>query len=88
MGGVPRGRADTDRPTVRARLTDGLISPAGKRQYRRARYSAEVGTVTLVGGAGSHLLAALASSNCLVKVPDEVESLEAGAEVTVLLLRS
>jgi molybdopterin molybdotransferase len=80
------GRKDTDRPAVRARLTEGLTSPAGKRQYRRARYSPEDAAVTLVGGAASHLLAALASSNCLVRVPDEVESLEVGAEVTVLLL--
>lgn len=80
------GRGDTDRPLVTARLLDWLDSPAGRRQYRRASYDAERGTVRLIGGPGSHLLAALASCDSLVLVPEEVEHLDAGAEVATLLL--
>ncbi|MCQ1958022.1 molybdopterin molybdotransferase MoeA [Arthrobacter sp. zg-Y826] len=77
--GAPRPRAE-----VPARLTAPLGSPAGKHQVRRGRYTA--GTVEPVGGPGSHLVHALASSNALISVPVGTEHLEAGAEVTVLLL--
>ncbi|GAB3253508.1 molybdotransferase-like divisome protein Glp [Nocardioides dilutus] len=75
-------------PTVTARLTKSLSSPAGRRQYRRG----EVGTddrgtyVDLVGGAGSHLVGDLASANCLIVVPEDVTSVEAGESVEVLML--
>ncbi|KAD3515394.1 molybdopterin molybdenumtransferase MoeA [Arthrobacter yangruifuii] len=77
--GAPRPRTE-----VQARLTAPLGSPAGKHQIRRGRYTA--GTVEPVGGPGSHLLHALAASNALIPVPVGTEHLEAGAEVTVLLL--
>jgi molybdopterin molybdotransferase len=75
-------------PTVAARLTRSLSSPAGREQYRRG----EVGTddrgpfVDLVGGAGSHLVGDLASANCLIVVPADVTSVEAGETVEVLML--
>ncbi len=75
-------------PTVRARLTKSLSSPAGRQQYRRG----EVGTddrgfyVDLVGGAGSHLVGDLASADCLIVVPEDVTSVEAGETVEVLML--
>jgi molybdopterin molybdotransferase len=75
-------------PTITARLTKSLSSPAGKRQYRRG----EAGTddrgtyVDLVGGAGSHLVGDLASANCLIVVPEDVTSVEAGETVEVLML--
>jgi molybdopterin molybdotransferase len=79
------GHAAVHRPRVVARLTDDAQSPAGKRQYRRGRLGAD-GTVSLVGGAGSHLLAALAASNCLVELAEEVVEVAAGTEVSVLVL--
>ena len=42
--------------------------------------------MTPVGGHGSHLLGDLATANALVVVPEEVEALEAGSMVDVLLL--
>jgi molybdopterin molybdotransferase len=75
-------------PTATARLTKSLSSPAGRRQYRRG----EVGTddrgtyVDLVGGAGSHLVGDLASANCLIVVPEDVTSVDAGESVEVLML--
>ncbi|MDM7990350.1 gephyrin-like molybdotransferase Glp [Arthrobacter sp. zg-Y877] len=77
--GAPRPRTE-----VVARLSAPLGSPAGKHQVRRGRFTA--GTVEPVGGPGSHLVHALASSNALISVPVGTEHLEAGAEVTVLLL--
>ncbi|MFF3483989.1 gephyrin-like molybdotransferase Glp [Streptomyces sp. NPDC002701] len=80
------GVADVHRPTVRAtlRTEKALTSPAGRRQFLRGRYTE--GEVTPVGGAGSHLIAALAHADALIVVPESVESVEPGTEVDVVLL--
>ncbi|WP_030377398.1 MULTISPECIES: gephyrin-like molybdotransferase Glp [unclassified Streptomyces] len=80
------GLGDVHRPTVRAVLEAGkaLTSPAGRRQFLRGRYAD--GTVTPVGGASSHLVAALAHADALIVVPEDVESVEPGTEVEVVLL--
>ncbi|MCC3295470.1 molybdopterin molybdotransferase MoeA [Arthrobacter sp. zg-Y411] len=78
--GAPRPRVQ-----VRARLTEPLQSPSGKHQIRRGRYCPD-GTVVPVGGPGSHLMHALASSNALISVPVGTENLPEGTEVTVLLV--
>lgn len=80
------GLPDVHRPVTRAVLeTDkALTSPAGRRQFLRGKYAD--GRVTPVGGAGSHLIAALAHADALIVVPEEKESVEPGAEVEVVLL--
>ncbi len=72
------------RPRVTARLTEALESPAGLRQFRRGALDSASGTVALVGGPGSHLLGALARSDCLIDIPETVTHLPAGDEVVVL----
>lgn len=79
------GHATVHRPRVLARLSDAAQSPAGKRQYRRGLLRPD-GAVSLVGGPGSHLLAALAASNCLVELAADVVEVAAGTEVSVLIL--
>jgi molybdopterin molybdotransferase len=75
------------RPSVTARLTAAVTrSPAGKRQYLRGRYDAGRGEVTPVGGAGSHLVAALARANALIVVPETVTEAAAGAQVETVPL--
>lgn len=83
------GLKDVRRPTVRATLsTDkALASPSGKRQFLRGTYDAGAGTVTPVGGAGSHLIAALAQADALIVLPEDVTSAEPGTETEVILLR-
>lgn len=83
------GLPDVNRPTVRAALaTDkALSSPAGRRQFLRGTYDAEAGTVTPVGGSGSHLIAALAQADALIVLPEDVTSAEPGADTEVILLR-
>ncbi|WP_331452710.1 molybdotransferase-like divisome protein Glp [Streptomyces sp. SS162] len=82
------GLADLHRPRVRARLAAGgpLPSPAGKRQFLRGTYDAGAGTVTPVGGAGSHLVAALAQADALIVVPEDTTLVEPGAEVELVLI--
>jgi molybdopterin molybdotransferase len=79
------GHAATHRPRVPARLASAARSPAGKRQFRRGRLATD-GTVTLVGGPGSHLLAALAAADCLVELAEDRVDIAAGTEVPVHLL--
>jgi molybdopterin molybdotransferase len=70
--------------TVRATTTAALRSPSGRRSYLRGVLSGT--TVDTVRGQGSHQLAALASANALVVVPEDVTELPAGAEVEVIPL--
>ncbi|MET9593605.1 gephyrin-like molybdotransferase Glp [Streptomyces sp. NPDC006516] len=83
------GLPDVHRPRVRATLTtdDTLSSPPGKRQFLRGTYDADAGTVTPVGGAGSHLIAALAQADALIVLPEDVTSVESGTRTEVILLR-
>ncbi|MEV4974504.1 molybdotransferase-like divisome protein Glp [Streptomyces scopuliridis] len=82
------GRKDVHRPVVRATLAAGrtLSSPAGRRQFLRGTYDAEESTITPVGGAGSHLIAALAHADALIVIPEESVSVEPGTEVDVVLI--
>jgi len=72
----------TERPRVRARTTTALHSPAGRSQYRRGWHEGD--TVTPIGGPGSHLLASLAASNCLIELTEDVTDVAEGDLVTVL----
>ncbi|WP_374102336.1 gephyrin-like molybdotransferase Glp [Streptomyces sp. HB-N217] len=80
------GLPDVHRPTVTASLAadKALTSPKGRRQFLRGSHTD--GSVTPVGGSGSHLVAALAHANALIVVPEDTESVEPGAEVEVVLL--
>ncbi|SEK22878.1 gephyrin-like molybdotransferase Glp [Streptacidiphilus jiangxiensis] len=81
------GATEVHRREVRGSLTEPVTSsPAGRRQFLRAAYDAEAGTVTPVGGAGSHLLGALAQANALLVVEEDAVSVEAGTEVRAILL--
>ncbi|MGO4191822.1 gephyrin-like molybdotransferase Glp [Arthrobacter sp. YAF17] len=73
------------RPVVKARLAGALTSPPGKHQVRRGTALPD-GTVRLEGGAGSHLVSALAHSNALIQVPEGIAALAEGAEVEVWML--
>ncbi|MFE0005940.1 molybdotransferase-like divisome protein Glp [Streptomyces erythrochromogenes] len=84
--GLPE--SEVRRPSVRAVLKadKALGSPAGRRQFLRGKYDAESGTVSPVGGSGSHLIAALAHADSLMVVPEDVTSVEPGTELEVVLL--
>ncbi|MGI8523382.1 MAG: molybdotransferase-like divisome protein Glp [Nocardioides sp.] len=82
------GRTPYVRPTTQARLTHGLTSPDGRRQFVRGQLSVEQGAlcVSPVGGQGSHLIGDLASSDALIVVPEDETSLSARETVRVLAL--
>ncbi|WP_156096799.1 gephyrin-like molybdotransferase Glp [Amycolatopsis jejuensis] len=84
------GHTAIDRRRVRARLTEDMPTPLGRRQYRRGFYTQAEGEVTGEvgprGGPGSHLLAAFTQANCLIVLPEETGDAQRGDEVDVLLL--
>jgi molybdopterin molybdotransferase len=61
----------------RRTIAASVESVPGKRQYLRGR-TIGVDGVTVVAGPGSHLVAGLAASDCLIIVPEDVTSLNAG----------
>ncbi|MFI6325490.1 gephyrin-like molybdotransferase Glp [Nonomuraea sp. NPDC050556] len=81
MRGLPAGPPET----VTAHVIGPLRSPDGKRSYLRG-VLADDGTVAPVHGQGSHQLAALASANCLIVVPESVTEVPSGASVQVIRL--
>ena len=82
---VAMGRPDAERPRREAVLTEDLISPRGKRQFRRGVLDGDA--VTSYGPPASHHLRWLASANCLLELGEDVDSVNAGTRVQVWDLR-
>lgn len=82
---VAMGRPDAERPRREAVLTEDLISPRGKRQFRRGVLDGDA--VTSYGPPASHHLRWLASANCLLELGEDVDSVNAGSRVQVWDLR-
>jgi molybdopterin molybdotransferase len=83
------GKRTLQRATVQAAALERIESPPGIRQFRRGVLHREATggySVSLVGGPGSHLIASMASSNCLVVIDEEVTEVVAGSRVTVIPL--
>jgi molybdopterin molybdotransferase len=83
------GKRNVYRATVQAAALERIESPAGVRQFRRGVLHREATggySVSLVGGPGSHLIASMASANCLVQIDEEVTEVVAGSRVAVIPL--
>jgi molybdopterin molybdotransferase len=65
-------------------LTDAVHSPKGRRQWLRG--VVKDGSVSPVGGPGSHLIVAMAGADVLIDVPEETDFVGAGSTVSVLPL--
>lgn len=73
-----------ERQQLTARLTEEVTSMPGKLQVRRGTYTN--GTFTPLGGASSHLLAALAASNSFILINEDTTALPAGSDVQALII--
>ena len=82
------GREPHSRPLFRAALAEPVRSIPGRRQFLRGRFGTGRSgpAVTPVGGHGSHLLGGLGAANALIVLGEDVEGLDAGASVAVMLL--
>jgi len=79
IAGLPQARRE------RLELAEPIVSVPGRRQFLRGRRTDD-GRAEVVGGPGSHLVAALAASDLLIVVPEDVTSLDAGAVVDTVEL--
>jgi molybdopterin molybdotransferase len=77
------GYRKAERPKVAGTLAEPCDSRAGRRQFRRGRYDALTGRVSLVSRPAMHFLHSLADSNCLVDIPEDVIHMEAGQPIVV-----
>lgn len=83
------GKRRLQRATVAAVALERIPGSVGTRQYRRGLLHREAdGTysVSTVGGTGSHLIAALAASNCLIVVDENLAEVVPGSRVPVIPL--
>jgi molybdopterin molybdotransferase len=83
------GKRNLQRATVQAVALEATKSTPGIRQYRRGVLHREAGggySVSFAGGPGSHLIAALASANCLVVLDENTTDVAVGSPVTVIPL--
>ena len=72
-----------------ATITNGFGSPQGKRHYVRGiRETDPLGrhVVTALDGQGTHLIASLARTECLIVIPEAITNVNPGDTVDVLLL--
>lgn len=84
-----QGWAALNRPSVKARVNRGWYSPRGRREFVRVRlmgnpregYEAQV-----MGAPTALLLSALAESNALAVVPEDVTNVHAGDQLQCLVL--
>ena len=79
------GKRNVHRQTIQAIALERMDSTEGHREYRRGMLHREPDgrySVSLVGGKGSHLIASLAASNCLVIIEEEVTEVVPGSRVT------
>lgn len=85
-----RGGRRTSAHSARGYATEGWRSSPDRQTYTRVRLSRDTTTeyaVTPAGGAGSHLLGGLAMADALAVSPADVDDVEAGSEVELILLR-
>jgi len=85
------GRSDGLPPLRRARVSQGRVFPhAGRLQFLRGRLregaEGDLPELAPLGGQGSHLLSSFSEANCLVRVGPEVNRLNTGDVVSVLIL--
>jgi len=83
------GYAELYRPTVRATVTTGWYSPAGRREFVRVTLAGspqEGYRATPVGAPGTLLLSALARSNALAVVPEDLTEVGEGTALSCLVL--
>lgn len=82
-----RGLDDLLRPRREATCAAGFTSPAGKRQFVRARFLPNGEVIPVGSGQGSHVLGGLAGAEALIEVAEDVTTVASRSTVTVLDLR-
>lgn len=82
-----RGLPDLLRPQRTVSCAVAMTSPAGKRQFARARFLSNGDVVPTGTGQGSHVMGGLAEAEALIVIPEDVTLVQAGQPVAVIDLR-
>lgn len=83
------GRDDWERPVVRAIVRERLVNPDPRRYFARCIVSiGEDGrrVADLTGPQGSNVLTGMSTANALTIIPEDVQVVEAGEEIDVMML--
>ena len=82
------GKSGWERPTLRAIAEDRISNSDGRRIFARAVVTERGGRyyASLTGPQGSGILTSMVVANALAIVPEDVPAIEAGDEVTVIML--
>jgi molybdopterin molybdotransferase len=82
------GRCDLFRPRLEAVLQDAVEKRRGVRTLLRGVLHQDGGqtTVSTTGPQGSGILRSMSLANCLIDLPEDIERLQPGARVQVMLL--
>jgi molybdopterin molybdotransferase len=83
------GKRALQRQSLQAIALERMDSPDGRRQYRRGLLHREPDgrySVSPSGANGSHLVASMAQSNCLIVIEEDVTEVVPGSRVTVMPL--
>jgi molybdopterin molybdotransferase len=82
------GRTDWERPRLRAICEDRIVNTDGRRIFARAIVTERDGRyyASLTGPQGSGILTSMALANALTIIPEDVDVVEPGAEIDVMML--
>jgi len=80
------GHTRVERPRAQARLLEPIDTPSGLRFFARGIHDPLDGTVRPTGPQGSGILRSMSLANCLIDIPADIDHLDAGATVTVILI--
>jgi len=82
------GRSGWERPTLRAVVEERIVNRDGRRIFARAVVREREGRyyASLTGPQGSGILTSMVVANALAIVPEDIAAVEAGEEVTVMML--
>ncbi|MDR2280510.1 MAG: molybdopterin molybdenumtransferase MoeA, partial [Gordonia sp. (in: high G+C Gram-positive bacteria)] len=80
------GRSDVDRRRVTRRAALGWRTPPGRTQILPVVFDATTVRPATAGGSGSHLVSSLAVAQALAIIPSDVEQVEEGTAVEVMVL--
>ncbi len=82
------GRSDWERPRLRAICENRIVNTDGRRIFARAIVSQRDGRyyASLTGPQGSGILTSMALANALTVIPEDLDVVEPGDEITVIML--
>jgi molybdopterin molybdotransferase len=83
------GRPDWERPTLQAKVLERVVNSDRRRFYGRCILSRDASgarVASLTGPQGSNILTGMSRANALTVIPEDVQVIEPGSQITVMLL--